>query len=61
MKLPEQSASNILGALTSKALLDESAAKELVASLEEQKDVNWNLVLTKQFKSEQGVHDKSES
>ena len=61
MKLPEQSANNILGALTSKSLLEESAAKELVASLEEQKNVNWNLVLTKQFESEQGGHDETES
>lgn len=61
MRLPAQSAKNILGALTSKALLEESAAKELVASLEEQKDVNWNLVLTKQFESEQGGRDETES
>ncbi len=59
MKLPEPSAKNILSALASKSLLAESAAKELVESLENQKDVNWNLVLTKQFESEQGGHDET--
>jgi hypothetical protein len=61
MKLPDKSAKNILGALTSKSLLEESVSKELVEALEKQKDVNWNLVLTKQFESEQGGHDEAES
>jgi len=61
MKLPKQSATNILSALTSESLLDEPAARELVESLEQQKEVNWNLVLTKQFESEQGGHDEAES
>lgn len=61
MKLPDQSYKNILSALTFEALLEEPAAKELVESLEKQRDVNWNLVLTKQFKSEQGGRDETES
>lgn len=61
MKLPEQSAKHILSALTSKSLLVESAAADAVKSLEEQKNVNWNLVLTKQFEHEQGGHDEVES
>lgn len=61
MKLPEQSAQNILGALTSKSLLEESAAKEVIEALDQQKGVNWNLVLTKQFQYEQGGGDETGS
>lgn len=61
MKLSDQSAKNILGALTSKSLLEKSSATELVEALEKQKDVNWNLVLTKQFESEQEGHNETES
>lgn len=61
MKLPAQSAERILDALTSKSLLEESAAVELVEALETQKDVNWNLVITKQFESEQGGHNEVEA
>ena len=61
MKLPAQSAERILDALTSESLLEESAAAELVEALERQKDVNWNLVLTKQFESEQGGHNEVEA
>lgn len=61
MKLPEKSAKNILGALTTKSLLDESVAREVVEALDQQKDVNWNLVLTKQFQSEQGGSDETAS
>lgn len=61
MKLPAQSAKNILGDLTSKSFLEESAAGELVEALESQKAVNWNLVLTKPFESEQGGHDEAAS
>ena len=60
MKLPDQSSKNILGALTSKSLLEQSAARELVEALEKQKDVNWNLVLTRQFETEQGGNDEAE-
>jgi hypothetical protein len=59
MKLSAQSARNILGDLTSKSLIEESAAGELVEALESQKAVNWNLVLTKQFESEQGGNDEA--
>lgn len=61
MKLPDQSAKKILSALTSKSLLIESVATETVKALEEEKNVNWNLVLTKQFESEQGDHHETES
>lgn len=61
MKLPAQSAKNILGDLTSKSLLEESAAVKLVEGLDSQKGVNWNLVLTKQFESEQGGNDEAAS
>ena len=61
MKLPDQSAKNILSALTSKSLLVESVATETVKALEEEKNVNWNLVLTKQFEAEQEGHHETES
>jgi len=61
MKLPEESAKHILKALIAKSLLAESAAAEAVKALEDQKNVNWNLVLTKQFECEQGGHNEAES
>ncbi len=61
MNLPQQSAKLILGSLNSESLLEESAAAELVEALEKQKSINWNLVLTKQFESEKGGHDETDS
>ena len=61
MKLPEQSAKNILSTLTSKSLLSETAAADVVDCIEKEKDVNWNLVLTKQLQSEQGGLDEADS
>lgn len=61
MKLPELSTELILNALTSKKLLEKSTATELTEALIKEKDVNWNLVLTKQFKSEQKGNDEAAS
>ena len=61
MKLPKQSAENITKALTSESLLEEATAKEVVGALDVQKSVNWNIVLTKQFKAEKGDQDEAES
>lgn len=59
MKLPTESATRITEALTTQLLLEESVATEVVEALEAQKTVNWNIVLTKQFKSEQGGNDEA--
>ncbi len=61
MKLPTSSVERIFIALTSKSLLVESAATEVVQFLEKEQTVNWNLVLSKQFESEQGGRDEAES
>jgi hypothetical protein len=61
MKLPEKSAERILASLTSKPLLEELAAADVAKALKTEKGVNWNLVLTKQFESEQGGSDETES
>ncbi len=61
MTFPAESAKRVSEALTSQSLLEKSAAAGVVKALEEQKDVNWNLVLTKQFESEQGGSDGTES
>ena len=61
MKLPPQSAKRITEALTSQSLLEESAVTEVVEALEAQKAVNWNVVLTKQFQSEQKGNDETNS
>lgn len=61
MKIPEESAKNVLRDFISKSLLNKAAAAEVVENLEKEKDVNWNLVLSKQFESEQGGSDEPES
>lgn len=61
MKIPDQSAEKILTDLTSKHLLEKSAAAEVVEALEKGKDVNWNIVLSKQFEAEKGGHDETDS
>tara|TARA_B110001469_G_C9638219_1_gene320353 strand:+ start:1628 stop:1813 length:186 start_codon:yes stop_codon:yes gene_type:complete len=61
MQLSEQSAKTITKAFTSQSLLDESTAVEVVEALEAQKTVNWNIVLTKQFQSEQKGDDETNS
>ncbi|MBC2600537.1 hypothetical protein [Puniceicoccus vermicola] len=61
MKLPKQAAENITKALTSVSLLEEATAKEVVDALDGQKSVNWNIILTKQFKAEKGDQDEVES
>jgi hypothetical protein len=60
MILPSQSAERILGALNSKSLLEETAAKDVVDALEKEKVLNWNLILAKQFKSEEGGSNETE-
>lgn len=61
MTLPEVTAKNIFEALVSDSLLEEAAATELVEALNEQKNVNWNLVLTKQFETEDSASDETHS
>jgi hypothetical protein len=61
MKFPTESAKRITEALTSQSLLEESAVTEVVEALEAQKAVNWNVVLTKQFQSEQKGNDETNS
>jgi len=61
MTLPDESAKNVSEALAAQSLLDQSEAKEVIKALQEQKAVNWNIVLTKQFESEQGARDEAES
>lgn len=53
MKLPDESAQRITDALTGEALLTDQAAKELIEALNDEKQVNWDIVLTKQYQSEQ--------
>lgn len=61
MQLPESSANNIRAALSATSLLEKSAADDVIKALEAEKPVNWNLVLTQQFKIEQGGHHEAES
>jgi hypothetical protein len=61
MKLPEKTSQQIVEELTKEQALDESAAKEVVSSLEAGTDINWNIVLTKQFKAETKDTDETES
>ena len=61
MTLPAESTKRVSDALASQSLLDESALAEVVKALGEPKDVNWNLVLTKQFEFEQGGTDETDS
>ena len=61
MSLPDLSSERILAAITAKPLLDKEAADELLDTLNKQKEVNWNLVLTKQFESEKGGQDEAKS
>ncbi|NJM37325.1 MAG: hypothetical protein HC845_05350 [Akkermansiaceae bacterium] len=61
MQLPEESAKKLQYALISKSLLEKPAIDEVIKSLETEKPVNWNLILTKQFEIEQGGHREAES
>ena len=61
MKLPEESAKRIVTELTKEKLLEETAAKDVIDSLEKDKEVNWNIVLTKQFQSERKTDDETNS
>lgn len=61
MTLPAESAKRVSEALTSQSLLDKSAVAEVMKALGKQKEVNWNIVLTKQFESEQGGRNEAES
>ncbi len=61
MKLSEQSAKEIRDAITVNSLLEESACEDLITSLTQEKQVNWNLVLTKQFELEQGGENEAQS
>ncbi|MBB5352106.1 hypothetical protein HNR46_002347 [Haloferula luteola] len=61
IKLPDKTAERLLTAISTKPLLEKSAAAEVIDALKTGKPVNWNLVLTKQFESEQGGRDEAES
>ena len=61
MTLPAESAKKISEALSTQSLLDRSTVEEVVKALQEQRAVNWNIVLTKQFESEQDGGDEVES
>lgn len=61
MKLPEESSKRIIDELAKNSLLDDAAAKEVVDSLENDKPVNWNIVLTKQYQSEKKTVDETHS
>tara|TARA_R110002096_G_scaffold147671_4_gene307613 strand:- start:8318 stop:8503 length:186 start_codon:yes stop_codon:yes gene_type:complete len=61
MTLPAETAKRVSEALASQSLVDKATIAEVVKALGESKDVNWNLVLTKQFESEQGGTDGTES
>ena len=60
MKLPEKSSQLISDALISKSLLEKSAVEGLLESLRQERRVNWNLLLTKQFESEHGGTNETE-
>lgn len=61
MKLPEESVEKLRVELISQSLLVKTAAEEVIKSLVTEKQVNWNLVLTKQFESEQGGGNEAQS
>lgn len=61
MKLPEESSKRIIDELTKEPLLEDAAAKDVVDSIGNDKPVNWNIVLTKQFQSEKGTDDETQS
>jgi len=60
MKIPEKSCQLISDALISKSLLEKAAVEGLIDSLRQEKSVNWNLILTKQFESEHGGTNETE-
>ena len=60
MKLPEKSAQLIYESLTSQSLLEKSDVDALIESLRQERSLNWNLILTKQFKLEQGGNSETE-
>lgn len=60
MKLPEKSSEMISNSLLSQSLLTKSAVEGLLESLRQEKSVNWNLLLTKQFELEQGGTNETE-
>ena len=59
MPLPENMPASIQKALTSEGLLSEVVAQDLVAQLESNTPVTWNLLLSKQLELEKG--DPSET
>jgi hypothetical protein len=61
MQLPEESSKKLHAALVSKLLLESPAIDGVIKSLETEKPINWNLILTQQFKIEQGGQDEAES
>jgi hypothetical protein len=58
---PETSVNKLHAALINKSLLEKSALDEVINSLEAGKPVNWNLILTQQFKIAQGGHHEAKS
>lgn len=61
MKLPEESSKRIIDELAKESLLDDAAAEDVIDSLEKNKPVNWNIVLTKQYQSEKKTDDETQS
>jgi hypothetical protein len=61
MQLPEASSTRLHAELVSKSLLETPAIDDLIKSLESEKSVLWNLILTQQFKIEQGGQHEAES
>ncbi len=60
MTLPKESAEKLRDGLISQSLLANKAAEEVIKSLVMEKQVNWNLVISKQFESEQGGSDEAQ-
>lgn len=60
MTLPKESAEKLRDGLISQSLLANTAAEEVIKSLVMEKQVNWNLVISKQYESEQGGSDEAQ-
>ena len=61
MSLPDKSAQEIRSSLSSLALLDSDAIENLLDCLNENRPMNWNIVLTQQFESEKKENNEAES
>lgn len=59
MTLPEPSTARIRNAFTSESLLDVDASEEVIKAFAHNKEINWNLILTKQFEIEQKDSDEA--